>query len=79
MEGREINKIPPLAFTTSKMQQAAARQFWLVGETNYDFGSESCTRGRLITYHRTDSVFMSPKTVAEFSGYIAKTYGESYA
>jgi DNA topoisomerase-1 len=32
----------------------------------------------LITYHRTDAVYLSPKAVEEFRSYIAKTYGESY-
>ncbi|MEK7527902.1 MAG: type I DNA topoisomerase [Patescibacteria group bacterium] len=78
VEGREINKIPPPAFTTSKMQQTAARRFGWSGKQTMTL-AQRLYEGGLITYHRTDSVFLSPKAVAEFSGYIAKTYGESYA
>jgi len=78
MEGREINKVPPPAFTTSKMQQAAARRFGWSGKQTMTLAQRLYERG-LITYHRTDAVYLSPKAVEEFRSYIAKTYGESYA
>jgi DNA topoisomerase-1 len=78
VEGREINKIPLPALTTSKMQQAAARRFGWSGKQTMTLAQRLYERG-LITYHRTDSVYLSEKAVAEFRGYIAKTYGENYA
>ena len=78
VEGREINKTPLPAFTTSKMQQAAARRFRWSGKQTMTLAQRLYERG-LITYHRTDAVYLSPKAVEEFRSYIAKTYGESYA
>ncbi len=77
VEGREINKTPLPAFTTSKMQQAAARRFGWSGKQTMTLAQRLYEQG-LITYHRTDAVYLSPKAVEEFRSYIAKTYGESY-
>ena len=78
VEGREINKIPLPAFTTSKIQQAAARRFGWSGKQTMTLAQRLYERG-LITYHRTDAVYLSPKAVEEFRSYITKTYWESYA
>src|SRR3989339_256278 len=77
VEGREINKTPLPAFTTSKMQQAAARRFGWSGKQTMTLAQRLYEQG-LITYHRTDSVNLSDKAVGDFRKFIEKEYGESY-
>lgn len=74
---RENNRTPLPAFTTSKLQQAAARKFGWPGKTTMSVAQRLFERG-FITYHRTDSVFISEKVVGDFRKYISKTYGEKY-
>jgi len=76
VQGREMNKTPAPAYTTSKLQQAGARRFgWS--------GKQTMTLARLyeqglITYHRTDSVNLSDKAVGDFRKFIEKEYGANY-
>lgn len=69
------NPLPP--FTTSKLQQAAARRMGWSGKMTMSFAQRLYERG-LITYHRTDSVYLSEKATNEFRGFIAKSYGKEY-
>jgi len=77
VEERETTRQPLPPYTTSKLQQAAARLFGWSGKMTMSFAQRLYERG-LITYHRTDSVYLSDKAVAEFRGYIVKTYGQEY-
>lgn len=77
VEGRETTRGPLPPYTTSKLQQAAARRFGWSGKMTMSFAQRLYERG-LITYHRTDSVYLSEKAVTEFRGYIVKTYGQEY-
>ncbi|MFA5828299.1 MAG: type I DNA topoisomerase [Candidatus Shapirobacteria bacterium] len=74
---KEINRTPLPAFTTSKLQQAAARRFGWPGKTTMSVAQRLFERG-FITYHRTDSVYIAEKTINDFRKYIGKTYGEKY-
>lgn len=75
--GREINKVPLPAFTTSKLQQAGARRFGWSGKQTMTLAQRLYERG-LISYHRTDSVYLSDKAINEFREYISKKYGDKY-
>ncbi|MFA4826755.1 MAG: type I DNA topoisomerase [Candidatus Shapirobacteria bacterium] len=75
--GREVHRVPPPAFTTSKLQQAAARRFGWSGKLTMNVAQKLYERG-LITYHRTDSVYLSDKATAEFRKYIGEKYGNDY-
>jgi DNA topoisomerase-1 len=75
--GRDVHRVPPPAFTTSKLQQAAARRFGWSGKLTMNVAQKLYERG-LITYHRTDSVYLSDKATEEFRKYIGEKYGNDY-
>lgn len=77
ISGREISKTPLPAFTTSKLQQAGARRFGWSGKQSMTLAQRLYEQG-LITYHRTDSVYLSDKAVNEFRSFIGKSYGDEY-
>ncbi|MDD4937780.1 MAG: type I DNA topoisomerase [Candidatus Shapirobacteria bacterium] len=77
VNGREISRTPLPPFTTSKLQQAAARKMGWSGKQTMSVAQHLYERG-LITYHRTDSVYLSEKAVGEFRKFISKEYGENY-
>lgn len=77
VKGRESSKSPLPALTTSKLQQMAARRFGWSGKQTMTLAQRLYEQG-LITYHRTDSVYLSEKAITEFRDYIAKKYGENY-
>ncbi|MBN6185842.1 type I DNA topoisomerase [Aneurinibacillus sp. BA2021] len=84
---RERRRNPAAPFTTSSLQQEAARKLnfraaktMMVAQQLYegiDIGKEG-TVG-LITYMRTDSTRISPTAQEEAKKHIAETYGEEYA
>lgn len=74
---KEAGRVPPPAFTTSKLQQAAARRFGWSGKQTMSVAQKLYEKG-LITYHRTDSVYLSNKAIEQFRKYIAGEYGENY-
>jgi DNA topoisomerase IA len=49
----------------------------VVGKTNNECGPKLYEKG-LISYHRTDSVYLSEKAIGEFRKYIGTEYGENY-
>ena len=75
--GKEIARTPLPPFTTSKLQQAAARRMGWSGKQTMSVAQRLYEQG-LITYHRTDSVNLSAKAIVEFRKFIAKEYGENY-
>jgi len=77
VSGKELNKTPVPAFTTSKLQQAGARRFGWSGKQTMTLAQRLYEQG-LITYHRTDSVYLSDKAVGEFRNFIEKEYGKNY-
>lgn len=77
VEQKEQRKNPAPPFTTSTLQQAAAKALGLspdkvmaVAQTLYEQG--------LITYHRTDGVGVAPEAQAAARAYIEMTYGTDY-
>lgn len=77
IKGREFLKTPLPAFTTSKLQQAAARRMGWSGKQTMSVAQQLYEKG-LISYHRTDSVYLSQKAIDEFRNFIAKEYGKNY-
>ncbi len=87
LEEKEVRKNPPAPFTTSTLQQEAARklgfsvkQTMVVAQQLYEGvhlgGTEGLTG--LITYMRTDSVNLSEKALTDCAEVIGKTYGREY-
>lgn len=74
---RESKRVPVPAYTTSRLQQAAARKMGWSGKQTMRVAQRLYEKG-LISYHRTDSVYLSDKAVAEFREFIAKEYGKEY-
>jgi DNA topoisomerase-1 len=74
---KEVHRVPTPAFTTSKLQQAAARKFGWSGKQTMSVAQKLYEQG-LITYHRTDAVYLSDKAINEFRKYIASNFGEEY-
>ena len=77
IEGRESSRSPLPPYTTSKLQQAAARRFGWSGKQTMNIAQRLYEKG-LITYHRTDSVNLSEKAVSQFRDYIKFKYGSDY-
>ncbi|MDP4009479.1 MAG: type I DNA topoisomerase [Candidatus Shapirobacteria bacterium] len=75
--GRETHRSPLPAFMTSKLQQAAARKFGWSGKQTMSVAQKLYENG-LITYHRTDSVYLSDKAIGEFRKFIGNHYGNEY-
>lgn len=75
--GKEILKTPLPAFTTSKLQQAAARRMGWSGKQTMSVAQQLYEKG-LISYHRTDSVYLSEKAIGEFRKFIEKELGKKY-
>ncbi len=77
IEEKEINRNPLPPYTTSKLQQAAARRMGWSGKQTMSLAQRLYEKG-LITYHRTDSVYLSEKAVVDFRKYIGLEYGDQY-
>ena len=75
--GKEVHRLPLPAFTTSKLQQAASRRMGWSGKQTMSVAQKLYEKG-LITYHRTDSVYLSEKSILEFRKYIGEKFGENY-
>ncbi|RKD24189.1 DNA topoisomerase I [Ammoniphilus oxalaticus] len=85
---RERRRNPAPPFTTSSLQQEAARKLnfrasktMMVAQQLYegiDLGGRQGTVG-LITYMRTDSTRVSQTAVDEAKAYITETYGQEFA
>ena len=87
VEEKDVKKNPPPPFTTSTLQQEAARklgfsvkQTMVVAQQLYEGinigGSEGQTG--LITYMRTDSVSLSQKALADTAKVVEEQYGREY-
>lgn len=77
VEGKETSRTPLPPYTTSKLQQAGARKFGWSGKQTMTLAQRLYEQG-LITYHRTDSVYLSEKATEEFRKYISTKYGADY-
>jgi DNA topoisomerase-1 len=77
VDKKEIKHAPAAPFTTSTLQQEAGRRFYFSAKRTMQLAQKLYEEG-LISYHRTDSVNLSEKFIAEARGYIGKTMGDTY-
>lgn len=74
-KARRKSSLPP--FTTSTLQQAAANRLGYTSKSTMRLAQQLYEEG-LITYHRTDSVNLSPASVQMARDFIGTTYGKEY-
>ncbi len=86
VEKKEVNRNPSPPFTTSTLQQEAARKLgfsvkktMMVAQHLYEGVELETGHEGLITYMRTDSVNLSPLALAQAQEVISKHYGKEYA
>lgn len=77
VEKKEVRRNPYPPYTTSTLQQDAGRRLYFSSKKTMQLAQKLYEEG-YITYHRTDSVTMSEKFIAEARGFIEKEYGTSY-
>ena len=74
---RQIKRSPAAPFTTSTLQQEAARRFGFSGKRTMSLAQKLYEEG-FITYHRTDSVTIAQVALNQIRGYIEKQFGNKY-
>jgi DNA topoisomerase I len=72
-----LQRKPPAPFTTSRLQQAASSTLSLSPERTMQLAQTLYEAG-LITYMRTDAVFIAPEAQSATFDFIGRTYGEKY-
>ena len=77
VEKKEGVRVPAAPFTTSTLQQEAARKLHFPVSTTMRVAQTLYERG-LITYMRTDSTNLSSLALGSAKKYIVDTYGEAY-
>jgi len=75
---KEIGRAPAPPFTTSTLQQEAARKFGFSAKQTMSIAQQLYENG-LITYMRTDSVNLAASATAQAREVIIKQFGASYA
>ena len=78
VESKDGLRMPPPPFTTSTLQQEAARKLHLPVSTTMRVAQSLYERG-LITYMRTDSTNLSSLAVGTTKEYITANYGPEYS
>jgi DNA topoisomerase-1 len=73
----DVARKPPAPFTTSTLQQAASSQLGLAPEKTMQLAQALYETG-LITYMRTDAVFVAPEAQDAARSFIGGAYGEDY-
>ncbi|MEX0621427.1 MAG: type I DNA topoisomerase [Candidatus Woykebacteria bacterium] len=76
-EEKEAKKYPAPPFTTSTMTQTGANNFGFTSKKTMKLAQDLYEHG-LITYHRTDSVNLSPIALAAARKFIDKQFGKQY-
>ncbi len=86
LKSKEVKRYPAPPFTTSTLQQEAARKLGFSAKQTMRLAQqlyEGVSLGEkgavgLITYHRTDSLNLSGQSLAEVQELIKKEFGQSY-
>jgi DNA topoisomerase I len=78
VDTKEIRRSPQPPYTTSTLQQDAGRKLYFSSKKTMQTAQHLYEAG-VITYHRTDSVHLSEKFLAEAKAYITDAYGKPYA
>ena len=76
-EKKETQSKPKPPFTTVDLQAAAGTQLKINPERTMQLAQQLFEAG-LITYHRTDSVRISPEFITEIRNLITQEYGQKY-
>ena len=74
---KETKRTPQPPFTTSTLQQEAARRFGYSGKRTMSLAQKLYEEG-YITYHRTDSVNLAGSAVSAMREFIKKEFGDRY-
>lgn len=74
---RQMKRSPYPPFTTSTLQQEASRRYGFSGKRTMSLAQKLYEEG-FITYHRTDSVTISPAAISSFRKFIEANYGNQY-
>lgn len=77
VEKKQRKKQPAAPFTTSTLQQEAARKLGFTAQRTMRTAQQLYESG-LITYMRTDAVYLSKEAVVEIRELIEKRYGKDY-
>lgn len=77
VDKKEVHRSPPAPYTTSTLQQDAGRRLYFSSKRTMQIAQKLYEEG-YISYHRTDSVNLSEKFIAEARTYIDHTYGNQY-
>ena len=77
IEKKKTQRKPTAPFTTSTLQQEAARKLYFASKRTMSAAQKLYEQG-LITYMRTDATNLNADAVNEIRKYIANTYGENF-
>lgn len=77
IEKKKTQRKPAAPFTTSTLQQEAARKLYFASKRTMSAAQKLYEQG-LITYMRTDATNLNADAVTEIRKYIANTYGENF-
>jgi len=77
IKAREVSKKPWVPFTTSTLQQASANIMGWSGKKTMSVAQRLYEEG-LITYHRTDSLYLAGEAVTKVRKYIETEWGKEY-
>ena len=77
IEKKKTTRKPAAPFTTSTLQQEAARKLYFASKRTMSAAQHLYEQG-LITYMRTDATNLNADAVAEIRNYITNTYGENF-
>ncbi len=74
---KQARRSPGPVFTTSTLQQESSRRYGFSGKRTMSLAQKLYEEG-FITYHRTDSIAISPQAVAQMRSHIEKEFGKKY-
>ncbi len=74
---KQARRSPGPVFTTSTLQQESSRRFGFSGKRTMSLAQKLYEEG-FITYHRTDSIAISPQAVGQMRSHIEKEFGKKY-
>ena len=77
VEAKEVKKNAPAPFTTSTLQQTAAKRLGMSSKKTMFLAQQLYENG-LITYMRTDSVNLAPEAVRAAEAWLKKELGDRY-
>lgn len=70
MDGKTVSRTAPAPFTTSTLQQSAGSKLRFSPEKTMQLAQSLYEKG-VITYHRSDSTFLSPEFIESVRGWLA--------